>query len=29
MLPPGGALLGRMAERERAKLAGGAKGDPW
>ncbi len=29
MLPPGGALLGRLAERERAKLAGGAKGDPW
>jgi hypothetical protein len=29
MLPPGGALLGRMVERERAKLAAGAKGDPW
>lgn len=29
MLPPGGALLGRMVERERARLAAGAKGDPW
>jgi hypothetical protein len=29
MLPPGGALLHRMVERERAKLAGSAKGDPW
>lgn len=29
MLPPGGALLGRMVERERAKLASGANGDPW
>jgi hypothetical protein len=29
MLPPGGVLLGRMVERERAKLASGAKGDPW
>ena len=28
MLPPGGALLGRMVERERARLAA-AKGDPW
>ena len=27
-LPPGGELLGRLVERERAKLAG-AKGDPW
>ena len=29
MLPPGGALLARMVERERARLAGGSKGDPW
>jgi hypothetical protein len=29
MLPPGGALLGRMVERERARLAAAAKGDPW
>jgi hypothetical protein len=29
MLPPGGALLGRMVERERTRLAAGAKGDPW
>jgi len=29
MLPPGGALLGRMVERERARLAAGTKGDPW
>ena len=29
MLPPGGALLGRMVERERARLAASAKGDPW
>ena len=29
MLPPGGALLGSMVERERARLAAGAKGDPW
>ena len=29
MLPPGGTLLARMVERERARLAGGSKGDPW
>lgn len=33
LLPPGGELLGRMVERERAKLAGtstsAGKGDPW
>lgn len=29
LLPPGGELLARMAERERAKLAGTGKGDPW
>jgi hypothetical protein len=29
MLPPGGALFARMVERERARLAGDTKGDPW
>lgn len=29
MLPPGGALLERLVERERARLAAGTKGDPW
>ncbi|SEA19637.1 2TM domain-containing protein [Variovorax sp. YR216] len=29
LLPPGGALLERMTERERTRLTGGAKGDPW
>lgn len=29
LLPPGGALLERMTERERARLDGGAKGDLW
>ncbi len=28
MLPPGGALLNRMTERERARLSAG-NGDPW
>jgi hypothetical protein len=29
LLPPGGPLLERMVERERAKLSGSAKGDAW
>lgn len=29
MLPPGGALLERMVERERARLSGRSEGDLW